>query len=180
MQKIEFGFANEQNPKGTWEGIGIKQGLLLTEADFYGTVKVESNSYVIAKVTKDEYNHYPELLDKFLVRPALADLYPDGSGIIFLDQEQSLEAYQLEEYLNSPQVKDKITCIDDVINLSSGVVPADKSFAILTDQDRVVTTSITHEAFGIKNTALKNCHLSFSELQMRYEQQLSESESISR
>ena len=180
MQKIEFGFANEQNPKGTWEGIGIKQGLLLTEADFYGTVKVESNSYVVAKVSKDEYNRYPELLDKFLVRPALADLYPDGSGIIFLDQEQSLEAYQLEEYLNSPQVKDRITSIDDVINLSSGVVPTDKSFAILTDQDRVVTTSITHKAFERKNTALKNCHLSFSELQMRYEQQLSESESVSR
>lgn len=175
MQKIEFGFANEQNPKGTWEGIGIKQGLLLTEADFYGTVKVESNSYVVAKVSNDEYNRYPELLDKFLVRPALADLYPDGSGIIFLDQEQSLEAYQLEEYLNSPQVKDRITSIDDVINLSSGVVPTDKSFAILTDHDRVVTTSITHEAFERKNTALKNCHLSFSELQMRYEQQLSES-----
>ena len=180
MQKIEFGFANEQNPKGTWEGIGIKQGLLLTDADFYGTVKVESNSYVVAKVTKDEYDRYPELLDKFLVRPALADLYPDGSGIILLDQEQSLEAYQLEEYLNSPQVKDRISSIEDVISLSNGVVPADKAFKFLTDQDRVVTTSITHDAFVMKNEAIKNCHLSFSELQMRYEQQLSESESVSR
>ena len=102
MKKIEFGYANEKEPKGSWEGIGIKQGMLLTEADLYGFVKVGNNSYVVAKVTKDEYNRYQELLDKFLVRPALADLYPDGSGIIFLDQEQSLEAYQLEEYLNSP------------------------------------------------------------------------------
>lgn len=180
MQKIEFGFANEANPKGTWEGIGIKQGLLLLDADFYGTVKVESNSYIIAKVTKDEYDRYPELLDKFLVRPALADLYPDGSGIIFLDQEQSLEAYQLEEYLNSPQVKDKIFSIEDIIDLSNGVAPADKSFSMLTNQDRVVTTSILHEVFERKNNALKNCHLSFSELQMRYEQQLSESERMSR
>lgn len=64
--------------------------------------------------------------------------------------------------------------------ISSRVITADKSFSILRDQDRVVTTSITYEAFSIKNIALKNCHLSFSELQMLYEQQLRESESISR
>lgn len=180
MKKIEFGYANEKEPKGSWEGIGIKQGMLLTEADLYGFVKVGNNSYVVAKVTKDEYNRYQELLDKFLVRPALADLYPDGSGIIFLDQEQSLEAYQLEEYLNSPQVKDRISSIEDVISLSNGVVPADKAFKLLTAQERVVTTSINHDAFERKNSALKKCHLSFSELQMRYEQQLSESENVSR
>lgn len=180
MQKIEFGFANEANPKGTWEGIGIKPNTLLTEADFYGTVKLERDSYIIAKVTEDKYNNYPQLVGKFLVRPAIADLYPDGSGIIFLDQEQSLEAYQLEDYLNSPQVKDKIFSIEDIIKLSNGVVPADKAFSMLTDQDRVVTTSITHEVFERKNNALKNCHLSFSELQMRYEQQLETSENITR
>lgn len=180
MQKIEFGFANDKNPKGTWEGIGIRQGLLLTEADFYGAVKVESNSYIVAKVTEDEYDRYPELLDKFLVRPALVDLYPDGSGTLFIDQDESFEAYQLEEYLNSSQVKDRISSIEDVINLSNGVIPADKAFQLLTDQDKVVAISITHDAFERKNSALKNCHLSFSELQMRYEQQLAESQSVSR
>ena len=41
MKKIEFGFANEQNPRGSWEGIGIKPGLLLNEADYYGVVNVK-------------------------------------------------------------------------------------------------------------------------------------------
>jgi len=30
MKKIEFGYANEIDPKASWEGIGIRKGLLLT------------------------------------------------------------------------------------------------------------------------------------------------------
>ena len=82
--------------------------------------------------------------------------------------------------LDVEAIKDKIFSIEDIIKLSNGVVPADKAFSMLTDQDRVVTTSITHEVFERKNNALKNCHLSFSELQMRYEQQLETSENITR
>ena len=76
MKKIEFGFANEQNPRGSWEGIGIKPGLLLNEADYYGVVNVNRDSYIVAKVTKDDNNRYPQLLDKFIVRQAIADIYP--------------------------------------------------------------------------------------------------------
>ena len=49
MKIIEFGYSNDVNPKGSWEGIGIKEGLMLTEADYYGVVKYEDNSYLIAK-----------------------------------------------------------------------------------------------------------------------------------
>ena len=31
---------------------------------------------------------------------AIADMYPDGSGILFLDQEQSSIGEQIEKYLN--------------------------------------------------------------------------------
>ena len=169
MKKIEFGYANEQNPKGSWQGTGIKPGLLLTEADYYGAIKYEDNSYIVAKVVKDEYGHYPDLVDKFIVRPAIADMYVDGSGIIFLDQEQSLEGQQIENYLNDVLVKDKISNVNDIVSLCNGIHIADRSFTFLTLNDTVITTSILHEVFESRNTALKNCRQSFSELQSYYQ-----------
>ena len=67
MKKIEFGYANEMNPTGSWQGIGIKEGLLLTEADYYGAIKYEDNSYIVAKVKEDQYGRYPHLVEKFIV-----------------------------------------------------------------------------------------------------------------
>lgn len=168
MKTIEFGYSNDTNPKGSWEGIGIKEGLMLTEADYYGVVKYEDNSYLIAKVKKDEYGRYQHLFNNFIVRPAIADLYPDGSGVIFLDQSESYQSKQLEEYLNS--IKDKINSIDDIFNYCDGIVQANKAFTYLTLDDRINSTSISHEEFEIKNNALKKCHMSFSELQLNIQE----------
>lgn len=165
MKKIEFGFSNDVDPKGSWEGIGIKSGLLLTDAEYYGAIKYEGDSYIIAKVTKDEYNRFPHLLENFIVRPAIADLYVDGSGTIFLDQKESLISQKLEIYLNTPQIKERISNIDDILKICNGVHKADKAFTFLTSEDNFITTSITHETFERKNEALKNCKGSFSEMQ---------------
>ena len=165
MKRIDFGFSNDFDPKGSWEGIGIKPGLLLTNAEYYGAIKYETNSYIVAKVGKDEYGRFPHLVDKFIVRPAIADLYVDGSGIIFLDQEESIISSQLESRLNEPQIREKVSDINGVLNNCNGVHMADISFKFLTLGDRIVTTSITHEAFERKNSALKNCRDTFSEMQ---------------
>ena len=165
MKKIEFGHSNDFNPKGSWEGIGIKPGLMLTEAEYYGTIKYEENSYIVARVTKDEYARFPHLLGNFIVRPAIADLYADGSGNIFLDQEESIVTRQLETHLNDPRIKDRINNINDVFNNCNGVHMADMSFKFLTLGDRFISTSITHEAFERKNEALKKCRKSFSQMQ---------------
>jgi len=165
MKKIEFGFANDYDPKGAWEGIGIKPGLLLTDAEYYGAIKYEDNSYIVAKVTKDEYGRFPHLVNKFIVRPAIADLYVDGSGVIFLDQEESLVSQQLETHLNIPQISERISDINSIINNCAGVHTADMSFKFLTLGDNFLTTSITHDAFERKNTALKSCKGSFSQIQ---------------
>ena len=178
MKKIEFGFANDKNPNGSWEGIGIRPGLLITEAEYYGAVKYEDNSYIIAKIVKDDSKRYPDLVGNFMVRPAIADLYKDGSGIIYLDQEQSLIAHQLEKHLNSERIKDRIKSIDDVFRHCLNVHMADNSFTILTVGDQIITTSIKHQVFEEKNEALKNCHKSFSQLQEYY--QLSEKENKTR
>lgn len=165
MKKIEFGYSNDVDPRGTHQGMGIKPGLLLTEADYYGAFKYDSNSYIVAKVTKDEYGRFTHLVDKFIVRPAIADMYVDGSGIIFLDQEESIISQQIEQYLNSAGIKEKITSINDVLNNCNGLNRSDMSFKFLTLGDVIFTTSITHEAFARKNEAIKNCRGSFSQLQ---------------
>ncbi len=89
MKKIEFGHSNEFDSKGGFDGIGIKPGLLLTEADYYGSVEFEGNYYIVAKVVKDDYNRYPQLLDNFIVRQVLCDLYADGSANLMLNQEET-------------------------------------------------------------------------------------------
>lgn len=165
MKRIDFGFSNDFDPKGSWEGIGIKPGLLLTDAEYYGAIKYETNSYIVAKVVKDEYGRFPHLVDKFIVRPAIADLYVDGSGIIFLDQEESIISHQLESRLNEPQIRERVSDINGVLNNCNGVHMADMSFKFLTLGDRIVTTSITHEAFERKNSALKSCKGTFSQIQ---------------
>lgn len=165
MKKIDFGFSNDFDPKGSWEGIGIKPGLLLTTADYYGAIKYENNSYIVAKVGKDESDSFPQLVDRFIVRPAIADLYVDGSGIIFLDQEESIISRQLESRLNEPQISERVFDINSVVNNCNGVHIADMSFMFLTLGDRIVATSITHEVFERKNSALKSCRGTFSQTQ---------------
>jgi len=122
MKKIEFGFANEKNPTGSWQGTGINEELAVTDAEYYGAVKFDGNSYIIAKVTEDKFGHWPNLVGRFIVRPAVADVYSDGSGIIFLDQEQSLRGNQIENFLNNEQVKDKIGNLDDIVNFTLGII----------------------------------------------------------
>lgn len=164
MKKIEFGYANEMNPSGSWQGIGIKEGLLLPAAEYYGAVSYEDNSYIIAKVIEDEYKRYPELLGKFIVRPAIADLYKDGSGNIFLNQEETLVTKQLESHLNNPQISEKINNFNDILNFTNGINRASNAFTFLTMDDKIISTSITNEEFERKNNAIKNCHDSFSVL----------------
>ena len=165
MKKIEFGYSNDLEPTGSHEGMGLKPGLFLTDAEYYGAIKYEDNSYIVAKVTKDEYGRFPHLLGNFIVRPAIADMYVDGSGTIFLDQEESMISQQLEARLNNPQIKDRISNIIDVKNYCNGVYMADRSFKYLTLDDSFSACSIRHEAFERKNEALKSCSGSFSQLQ---------------
>lgn len=148
MKKIEFGFANEKNPSGSWQGIGINSEVPLTEAEYYGALKFRGTSYVVAKVTEDKYGRWPNLVGRFIVRPAVADIYSDGSGVIFLEQEQSLNGNQLENFLNNPQFKEKIHNLDDIVNfIKNGITKNNEPFDACAVSDVYLTTSIKHEEF---------------------------------
>lgn len=167
MKKIEFGYSNSSNPTGSYEGMGIKPNSFLTEAEYYGSAEFEDNYYIIAKVVEDEYNKFPQLLNNFIVRQALCDLYADGSGILMLNQEETQITIMLENHLNNSQYKEKITTIEDVINLSNGLHKSSNAFMLLelTNGAIIPSTSIIPEAFERKNEALKAyTNHSFSDL----------------
>lgn len=166
MKKIEFGFSNDGNPTGSWEGIGIKEGLLLTDADYYGTIEYEGNNYIVTKVVDDQYNRYPQLLGKFIVRQALCDLYADGSANLMLNQEETPVTSLLENYLNSMQVKDNINSIEDILNYVNGVHQSPRSFRLIELDDIIKAVSIIPEVFEAKNTAINSCTMSVSELKI--------------
>ena len=163
MKRIQFGFANESNPSGSWGGIGISEGLFLTEADYYGSISVEGNSYIIAKVTEDEYGRYPQLLDKFIVRQALYDMFADGSGVLYLNQGENEVTQKLAEQLNRPEVSEKIQSPEDFVKL--GMPKGPRSFTLVELNDNIIATSIRPDVFERKNSAIKNCHQPISVLQ---------------
>ena len=168
-KRIEFGYANEMNPSGSWEGIGINQSLLLTDAEYYGSIQYGDESLIIAKVLKDEYGRFPELLDKFIVREALVDLYKDGSGILFLNQEKTLICKKLEELLNRKQIIEKITDINSIKNICSAGGTT-RAFDMIAMDDTIVATSIKPLVFKDKKDAINRCRGSISNMQKQLEE----------
>ena len=168
MKKIEFGFANDVDPKGSWQGIGIRDGLLLTDAIYYGSFSFDGNNYIVAKVDKDEYGRFPNLLNKFIVRDALVDVYADGSNTLFLNQEVSHAAQTFESKLNKESVIDRIKDINDIINLCYVHQPS-KLFKLVELDDRIISTSITNEAFTAKEDAIRHCRHTLSDIQRMIE-----------
>lgn len=165
MKKIEFGFTNEAEAKGPWQGIGIRDGLLLADAVYYGAISFNGNNFIVAKVDKDEYNRYPSLLDKFIVRDAIVDVYANGSNTLFLNQEVSWDAESIQMYINNEKIRERINSIDDVIRFCDGVHQASRLFKLVELDNSIMATSITNEAFTAKNEAIKNCRHTMSDMQ---------------
>ena len=170
MKAIEFGYDNSIEPTGSYEGIGIRPGLMLCDAQYIGTIMYEGNHYMIAKAIKDTNGNYPELLGKFVVREALYDVYPDGSGVYMIEQEENETANNIATFLNNPAINDKIDTVEDVYDYISEARPALRIFKLAEIDDIILCTAITSEAFEIKNNAIKNCHASFSQIGMETQQ----------
>lgn len=162
MKKIEFNYSNDLNPThGNW---GIKQGLLLTEADYYGTLEYDGNDYIVAKVVDDPYNSYPQILNKFIVRQALCDLYPNGAAQLLLNQEETDVTRIIENHLNDPRIKDKITSISNAIDCTTGAYKCPNVFVLVELDKTVSALSILPEEFERKNSAIKSCIVPISDL----------------
>ena len=99
MTKVNYGFDISNNPVGAFQGIGINsipEGPV--EADFIGIIRHEGEDYLIGRTTlafKDD----PNYLGKITARRATANIYPDGTGQIFLDIEENDKTKNIEEIL---------------------------------------------------------------------------------
>lgn len=147
MLKIRFGFADSMNNFQGQEGIGIKNGVLLTYADYYGIINYSGSDYLVAKATEDESNNCPELVGNFIVRPATLHQYNDGSEELVLNQEEDNQSKALEERLNNPATKEIITSKDDIIGIDPSIEEGTFSADYLALGNEISATSISDEAF---------------------------------
>ena len=162
MKKIEFGFDNNLNPTGSWQGIGINPKVMLLDAEYIGSISIEGNNYIITKTVKQTRNYQENM---FLVRNALVDLFPSGSGILYLSQNENEITNGLENLLNNPNVKDKIITVEDVLRVCSAANYSMPSFRIIESSPKIIATSILPEVFEEKNNAINNCHKTFTQIQ---------------
>lgn len=169
MKKVNFGYSNDAKPSGSWEGVGLSPYSSLVVADYCGAFKSGNDHYVVVKVAEDEVYAQPEFLGKYFVLPAVADLYCDGSGSIFVSQDSTAVSRHMEEILNESENKDRFTNIRNIIDEMRWYMDAyrcDRAFEIITDYeyDYIKMLGITKKAFDRKNTAYKNCRSSITEL----------------
>ena len=147
MLKIRFGFADSMNIFQGQEGIGIKYGVLLTYADYYGIINYFGSDYLVAKAIEDESNNCPELVGNFIVRPATLHQYNDGSEELVLNQEENNESKMLEKRLNNPVTKEMITSKEDILGIDSSIEEGSFGAEYLALGNEISATSISDEAF---------------------------------
>ena len=145
MLKIRFGFADSMNNFQGQEGIGIKDGVLLTYADYYGIINHSGSDYLVAKAIEDESNNCPELVGNFIIRPATLHQYNDGSEELVLNQEENDQCKLLEEIFNNS--KENITSKTDIIELYSTIEDGSFSVDSLALGNEISATSSSDEAF---------------------------------
>ena len=169
MTKIDFGFENSMNPKGMFEGIGISgetKGAI--RGEFLGVFQMDDMNYLAARTTmafKDEG------IGQIVVRRALADLYHDGSGNLFIDQLCGEDCKRLETLLNSNRAQEKLNKGARLIDICDGYLPSN-SFDCLTNVGEyasIVAVAIKHEVFESKRTLLERSRLPMSEMQRKIE-----------
>ena len=162
MKKIKFGFANESDPKGSFQGIGLKEGLLILDGEYIGAISCCGDTYVVAKI--HECLNHPEYVGKYIARKALYDMYKDGSGVLFLNQKEDYIIVKLESLINRCAEKQEIKSAEDLTKISDSIGPAPVIFKLAEQYDEILSCSIQPSVFEEKNELIKSCQSSFSEL----------------
>jgi len=161
---VDFGYDNSMKPFGSNEGIGLgTKAVGPVGGEFLDVVNYHDNFYLITRIT-DAFKGSEQYIGKIDVRRALVDLFPDGSGILYIDQNQSQDCRNLTIALNSPELNNalkKNARIRDI--LSTGGVPF--SFSCVTRGSRIIATAIKHEVFEKKNNLINSCSKPFSDMQ---------------
>ena len=167
MKNIEFGFANDQVPNGSWEGIGISEGLMITEGEYLGAIEYGGDNYIVCEV------EMPGNISRLIVRQALCDIYADGSVQLYLNQAENTISMDIENHINRNGIRENIRSIDDVIKLGNGIHIGPKSFKLVEMDSIIIATSILPEVFDEMNETIKYNQKSMATLAMERRKSLS-------
>ena len=171
MKKVSFGFSNSMNPTGSFEGIGFgmvegSKAIGPTQGELIDVINIGDENYLVTKVTM-AFGNDPRFLDKVVARRALADVYADGSAILYVDQTPNNQSVMIEQILNNPTNAARLASGMEACDLCGG---RKASFAFECALRRDIqsvdasVTAITHEAFEKKNNLINRCHSSVSDM----------------
>ena len=139
MKKIDYGYNLSNNPVGSFEGIGINP---LSEgpitAEFLGIIDYDGEDYLIGRTTlafKDD----PNYLGKITARRATAEIYPDGTGTVFIDMDENDKTRKIEEVLNEKDIKEGT--LNKIVN---------HRYDSVIDGNEITATAIKTEVFDKK------------------------------
>ena len=173
MKKVSFGYENSMNPVGSFEGIGLGGGAVgPTEGEFIEVINLMDqmdNNYLVTRIT-NTFKGSEHEIGKIDVRRVLADLFPDGSAILYVDQTHSYDCERIEQILNTSRAKGLIEDNVKARELCTGKRPA-FSFECATNKEKIVVTAIPHEVFENKKQLISRCRSSFSDMQRKLEEQ---------
>jgi hypothetical protein len=172
MKQVHFGFSNDLNPTGSFEGIGLgmtegSKNVGPVNGEFLEFMNINNEDYLVSKAAL-VFGNDARFKDKYIVRRAIADLYSDGSGLVFLDQYFSPECQRLEEMLNVQRYKELLER-GRLPHEICGGYKSSAAFDCLVKKDledvAFLATAIPHETFERKKTGLMMAsNYSFSEL----------------
>lgn len=168
MKEVHFGYDNSNRPSGSHEGLGLTgRASGPVTGELLGFICGRDGNYMAVKVNLAFGNKESDL-GRVEVREALADIYPDASGILFVNQDKSRECQQLEDLLNSPKAQSLIERGISIQEICSGsMVPF--SFECVSRGETVSATAIKPEVFEQKKQLIDRCHKSFSDMQAEKE-----------
>ena len=170
---VSFGFDSSPNPTGQFEAPGLNEHKTIgpIRGEFLGFIGYNGENYLVSKVI--ETYDSEDQIGKIDVRRALADIYPDGYGKLYLDSAHTLGCRTFERILNSERTKDKL---DRGISLDK-IVPDNSfpfAFNCVTQLDYFNAIGISHEAFERKKALINGNYKTFSQLQEEIENTLGE------
>ena len=165
MKKIDFGSDDSLRPTGSWKSLGLGNGVV--SGELVGLFNFGGEDYIVTKVG----NTFPDSKyeeNDMMVSRAIADLYKDGSGNIFVDQGDSFVCRDFEELLNSEKAHTLLDKGVPIVDICNGY-PVSDAFRVLLDRYSISAVAISHEVFENKKRQLSQCHSSFSDMMAEME-----------
>lgn len=158
---IEFGTEDSLHPVGIHEKMGLPTGAI--EAEYIGTISINGDNFIVGKVTEC-FDKKEDKDGKIIVRECIPNVYSDGSGCIFLNQQVSEKCIDLERFLNTQNIINELEKGIDINSLiNSSLLPL-SIHNFINNTDLLLVTAIKNEVFNHKKELLKYNQSSFCDL----------------